>query len=145
MRVFCGEEENESEIMGGLKLLLPFDLEKEKIEITKQTAFGFSDRKIAIFEVVLTKNRHIKAFLENLLPKISATDKQMLIRQLDSRIDDKASFFIRFDKDSLAKHSDLLVTDGGSCYRVKIKIAADRKSTRLNSSHSAKSRMPSSA
>ena len=81
IRVFCGEEENESDVIGGLKFLLPLDLEKEKIEITRQTAFGFSDRKIAIFEVTLTKNRHIKAFLGNLPSKISATDRQMLLRR----------------------------------------------------------------
>ena len=126
IRVFCGEgeAESESEVIGGLKSLLPFDLEKEKIAIQKQTAFGFSDRRISIFEVALVKNRHIKAFLENLLPKISATDKQMLLRQLESRIDDQASFFVRFDKESLAKRNDLIVTDSGSCYHVKIKIAA---------------------
>ena len=124
IRVFCGEGEYESEVMDGLKSLLPFDIEKEKIEITKQTAFGFSDKRIAIFEVVLTRNRHIKAFLDNLLPKISPTDKQMLLRQLDSRIDDEASFFVRFDKDSLAKRNELIVTDSGNCYHVKIKIAA---------------------
>ena len=124
IRVFCGEEENESGVIGGLKFLLPLDLEKEKIEITKQTAFGFSDRKISIFEVVLVKNGHIKAFLENLLTKISATDKQMLLRQLDSRIDDDANFFIRFEKEILVKHRELLVTDSGNCYHVRIKVAS---------------------
>ncbi len=124
IRVFCGEEENESEVVGGLKQLLPFDIENEKIAIQKQTAFGFSDKKINIFEVTLAKNRHVKAFLGNLLPKISATDKQMLLRQLDSRVDGDANFFVRFEKETLAKHNELLVTDGGNCYHVKIKMAA---------------------
>ena len=124
IRVFCSEGENEEAILCGLKSLLPFDLEKEKITMQKQTAFGFSDKKIAIFEVLLTKSRHIKAFLDSTLPKISGTDKQMLLRQLDSRIDGDANFFVRFEKESLAKRNDLLVTDGGNCYHIKIKIAA---------------------
>ncbi len=124
IRVFCGEEENESEVMSGLKSLLPFGLEKEKIMVRRQNALGFGDRRIAIFEVILTKDRHVKAFLDSLLPKISVTDRQMLLRQLDSRIDDEANFFIRFEKESLMKRNDLLVTDGGNCYHVKIKIAA---------------------
>ena len=123
-RVFCGEKENESEVLNGLKSLLPFDLEKEKIAIDRQNAFGFSDRKITIFEVVLTKNRQVKAFLDNLLPKISGTDKHMLQRQLNSRIDDDANFFVRLEKETLAKRNELLVTDGGNCYHVKIKMAA---------------------
>ncbi|MBI2549564.1 hypothetical protein HYV83_00085 [Candidatus Woesearchaeota archaeon] len=124
IRVFCREEENENEIVNGLKSLIPLDFEKEKIAVKKQTTLGFSDKKIAIFEVALTKNRHIKAFLENMLSKISGTDKQMLLRQLDSRVDDSANFFVRFEKETLAKRNELLVTDGGNCYHVKIKIAA---------------------
>lgn len=124
VRVFCGQEENENEIMNGLKVLLPFDHEKEKISIRRQNALGFSDRKIAIFEVVLTKNRHVKAFLDNLLSKISSTNRQMLLRQLDSRIDSDANFFVRLEKETLAKRNELLVTDGGNCYHTKIKLAA---------------------
>ena len=124
IRVFCSEGENEEAILCGLKSLLPFDLEKEKITMQKQTAFGFSDKKIAIFEVLLTKSRHIKAFLDSTLPKISGTDKQMLLRQLDSRIDDNANFFVRLEKEMLVKHNELLVTDGGNCYHVRIKVAS---------------------
>ncbi len=124
IRVFCGEEENESEVMNGLKSLLPFNLEKEKTAIQKQTAFGFSDKRINIFEVTLTKKRHVKVFLENMLMKISGTDKLMLLRQLDSRVDDDANFFLRFEKETLAKRNGLLVTDGGNCYHVRIKVAS---------------------
>lgn len=124
IRVFCGEKENESEVMNGLKSLLPFDLEKEKITIQKQAAFGFSDKRINIFEVTLAKKRHVKAFLDGLLPRISGTDRQMLLRQLDSRVDNDANFFVRFEKETLAKRNELLVTDSGNCYHVKIKIAA---------------------
>ena len=124
IRVFCGQEENQEEIINGLKILVPFDFEKEKIELQQQKALGFNDRRIDVFEIVLAKNRHISSFLENMLQKISETDKHLLLRQLDSRVDDKSSFFIRLDKESLAKRSDLLVTDSGNCYHIKIKIAA---------------------
>ncbi|MBI2175944.1 hypothetical protein HYU40_01155 [Candidatus Woesearchaeota archaeon] len=124
IRVFCGEEENESEVMNGLKSLLHFDLETEKITVQKQTALGFSDKRISIFEVTLAKKRHVKAFLDSLLPRISGTDRQMLLRQLDLRVDSDANFFVRFEKEMLAKHNELLVTDSGNCYHVKIKMAA---------------------
>ena len=124
IRVFCGEGENEQAILAGLKWLIPFDFEKEKISIQGQNALGFNDRKITIFEVVLTKNRHVRAFLDNLLVKISEQDKKTLLRQLNSRIDEDANFFLRFEKERLSEHQDLLLTDGGNCYHIKIKIAA---------------------
>ena len=124
IRVFCSQEENADDITNGIKYLLPFDLEKEKIAVQRQNALGFNDRKIMIFEAVLTKSRHVKGFLDSLLPKISEHDKQMLLRQLDSRVDDDANFFIRFEKEMLSKHRDLLLTDGGNCYHIRIKIAS---------------------
>ena len=124
IRVFCSEEENESEVLSGLKSLLPFDEEKEKITIDRQTALGFADRKILILEATLVKDRHVKAFLENLMHKLPEQQKKLLLRQLESRIDAEGNFFVKFEKETLAKHSELLVTDGGNCYHVRIKMAA---------------------
>ena len=123
IRVFCGQEENRDEIVCGLKFLLPFDLDKEKIAINRQIAFGFNERKIDIFEASLTKSRHANAFLENFLQKISEQDKNVLLRQLDSRVDDESNFFVRLEKETLAKRNELLLTDSGNCYHIKIKVA----------------------
>lgn len=123
IRVFCSQEENETEIANGLKSLLQLDLENEKIRIERRSALGFEDRKITILEVNLTKSRHIEAFLNGFLPRISDTDRQLLIRQLDSRVDNEGAFFIRVEKWQLSKHNDVLITDGGNCYHIKIKPA----------------------
>lgn len=130
IRVFCSQEENADNITSGIKYLLPFDLEKEKIAVQRQNALGFNDRKIVIFKAVLTKSRHVKAFLDNLLQKLSEQDKQMLLRQLDSRVDDDSNFYLRFEKERLSEHQDLLLTDGGNCYHIKLKIAAYPSSKR---------------
>ncbi len=124
IRVFCGEEENEDEIVNGLRQLVPLDFEKEKIHVQMHSAFGFNEKRITIFEAALTKNRHVKAFLDNPLQKLDGAQKQMLLRQIDSRTDNEGNFFIRLEKESLAKRNDLLVTDGGNCYHLKIKMAA---------------------
>ena len=124
IRVFCGKGENEEELTNGLKWLVALDLEKEKVRINRQTALGFGDRKIVVLEVSLAKDRQVKAFLDNLIQRLPETQKQLLMRQLDSRIDDQANFFVRFEKEILAKHKDLVVTDGGNCYHVRIKVAS---------------------
>lgn len=124
IRVFCNEEENENDIVSGLKWLIPINLEEEKVKIDAQTALGFSDRRIKILEVTLTKRKHIKAFLDNLVLEIPDTQRQVLLRQLGSRVDENAVFFVRFDKETVIKHRELLVTDSGDCYHARIKIAA---------------------
>ena len=121
--VFAKGEENEQEIEDKLKQLIPLDLEKEKIAVTKQTATGFNETRIRIIEAMLTKDRHINAFLEKLSENMSEKQKELLIRQKESRLDDELNFFIRLDKEKLL-NNEYWVTDSGNCYHIRINIAA---------------------
>ncbi len=123
VRVFCSQEESQEEILNGLKQLLPFNLEEGKISLQRQVALGFNDRKILIFEVTLTKETQVSIFLKNLFEKINAQQKQMLLDQLETRVDDQANLYIRLEK-SIMINGEALLTDGGNCYHLKIKLAA---------------------
>ena len=122
VRVFCTEDEDKNLIVEKLKLLLPFDLEKEKIRFEEQKAEGFEEKKIYVIRAFLAKDRHINAFIENLVSRLGE-EKKTLLEQLDSRLDDDLNFFIRLDKDMLLKNK-FVVTDSGNCYHIKINIAA---------------------
>ncbi len=122
IRVFCGEGEDKEAVIGKLKLLLPFDAEKERIRIEEQTAEGFDEKRIKILSVTLTKDRHLNAFISNLL-KILGDEKKTLLEQIDSRLDNELNFFIRLDKEMLLKDKFVL-TDSGNCYHVRISVAA---------------------
>ncbi len=108
--------------MEKLKLLLPFDLGKEKVKITDQAAEGFDEKRIAILSVMLTKDRHVNAFIENLIKRLG-DEKNTLLEQLDSRLGNDLNFFIRLDKELLLKDKFAL-TDSGNCCHIKINIAA---------------------
>ena len=124
IRVFWAHEENEAEVLNGLKLLAPFDISEEKIAIKRQNALGFNDRKITVFEIQLSKEKHVNAFIDNLFGKLQDSQRQMLLRQLESRVDGDANFYVRLEKELLIKNKDLIITDGGNCYHLRIKIAA---------------------
>jgi len=104
--------------------LVPLDFEKEKITIDTTMASSFEDRKIEISEINLTKEKHIKVFLENLIPKL---DAKTLEKQLETRLDSENNFFLRLDKDKLLEGKYEL-TDSGNCFHVKLTIAAFPKS-----------------
>ena len=122
VRVFCREEEDKPLIIKKLKSLLPFDMETEKIAIEEQHAEGFADRKIPVIKVVLEKNKHVNAFIENLVAKLE-DEKKTLLEQLNSRLDNDLNFFIRLSKEMLLKDK-LIVTDSGNCYHIRINIAS---------------------
>jgi len=123
IRVFSYEGEDENKIIEKLKSFIPFDLENEKVELNKKTAIGFNDKKIMIFWIRLEKEKHTTKFIENLSSKLSDEQKELLIRQSESRLDNDFNFFIRFDKKKILEEDKLWITDSGNCYHLKINLA----------------------
>lgn len=120
IRVFSNEDEDEKAIIGKLKEIVVFD---EKIKITETNATGFKEKKIKILGIRLEKDSQINKFLQNLTEKLSKEQKELLIRQAESRLDSEFNFFLRLDKEKLLKESRYWITDSGSCYHVKIVVA----------------------
>jgi len=122
--VFAKKEENESKIKQALISLVPLNLEKEKIKVKQQTATGFRDKQIRIFKIELEKTRHANEFVKSLVSKLKPEQKEMLLRQAESRLDEEFNFFIRLDKEKLLENNELYVTDRGNCYHISLSIAA---------------------
>ena len=126
IKVFSYEKINEDNklILDKFLELFPFDFKDEKIELKKTEAEGFHEKKIIVFETILNKEKHIKRFLENLNQKLGNEEKNRIISQLDSRLDDNLDFFLRFDKEEYLKNNKLNLTDSGNCFHVSMSIAA---------------------
>jgi len=126
VKVFSYEKFNEDDnlILGSFLKLFPFNLEDEKIGLNKTNAIGLNDKKITIFEVTLSKEKHCNRFLENLSNKIDSNEKNNIISQLESRLDDNLDFFLRFDKNEYINNGKLVLTDSGNCFHIEISVAA---------------------
>ena len=123
LKVFSTPEDDEEIIKKAFLGLIPFDLAKEKVECKTQTVSGFTERKIKIFEISLSKQRHTDAFFEFLMSKLNDGQKKLLFRQKESRLDDNINFFIRLDKEKLL-NSEYFITDYGNCFHIRLSIAA---------------------
>ena len=123
MRVFCKEEDNKEQIIGRIKELFPFDFGKEKIKLKEKTAYGFEDKKIKILSVSVSKERHIEKVIKNLVSRLSTEQKELLLKQLDSRLDENLHFYLRMEKERLLE-GEYWITDTGNCFHFKIVIAA---------------------
>ncbi len=122
--VFIKPEDEATTIKQAFLSFFPFDLEKEKIKLIEKSATGFQERKIVILEVTLAKERHIKPTFEALLNRLTKEQKELLIKQKESRLDEDLEFFIRFDKTKLIKENKYLITDSGNCFHLKLSIAS---------------------
>ena len=124
VRVYSKEEDNDEKVLNSFLSLFPFDLEKEKLQTENTVAEGFENRKIRVFELILKKPRHTKEFLNHLLEKLTKEQKQLILDQAESRLDEDLNLFIRLDKEKLIKEDELKLTDSGNCFHIKISIAA---------------------
>lgn len=118
LTVFIKEGEDKEDIIKKLRSFFPFDLEEEKIKINENLCLGFEEKKICIVEVLLEKDRHINTFLKKLDELLTDSQKQTLLEQAESRLDEELNFFIRFDKDHLYR-----ITEKGNCFHIKMNIA----------------------
>lgn len=121
--VFCSPEKDEEKIRNSLISLIPFNLENEKVDLKETKAKGFNEKLIKILEIELEKEKHTAFFLKNLSEMLNEKQKELLIRQIKSRLDDNLHFFIRLDKEKFLKN-ELFITDSGNCFHIKISIAA---------------------
>lgn len=121
--VFSNPEDDENKIQKGLIKLVPFNLKDEKVSLISKAANGFNDKKIKVFAIILKREKHIKYFLKTFFENLNQNQINLLKRQKKSRTDKNLNFFIRLDKTKLLTN-EFFITDSGSCFHVKISIAA---------------------
>ncbi|MFC1741043.1 RNA-binding domain-containing protein [Nanoarchaeota archaeon] len=124
LSVFSHEEEDSEQIKQKFLELVPFDLEQENLELKTRNAQGVQEKKIMIYELNLTKERHTKRFMEHLKSNLDKDQIGLLKKQAESRLDQELNFFIRLDKPNLLQDNKLLITDAGNCFHIKISVAA---------------------
>jgi|SaaInlStandDraft_6_1057023.scaffolds.fasta_scaffold103231_2 RNA-binding protein len=123
MRVFVKPEDNEENIIKTIKQLFPFDFKKEKIEFISKMIDTFDSRRVKSLTVFTNKERHNKVILKNIFSKLNEEQKELLLRQLESRLDESLHFYIRFDKDKLILDNYHII-DSGHCFWFKFCIAS---------------------
>ncbi len=122
--VFSKDDETFEEIKDSLTKFYPFNLDKEKIKIDIKKAIGFEDKPIKILTIKIEKQNLIKQFAEKLLKMLTQGQKDQLIDELNTRVDEKGNFYLRFDKKTWFEEEKLFITELGNCYHIKFKIAA---------------------
>ena len=118
------EGENVAAITQALKELVPLDLVEEKIAVMDETAQGFHEQPIHIISITLTKQTHTTAFLKSLLANLTDAQKELLLQQKESRLDNELAFFIRLDKEQWLAHRQAVITDSGRCFHITLHLAA---------------------
>ncbi|HLC60823.1 MAG TPA: RNA-binding domain-containing protein [Candidatus Nanoarchaeia archaeon] len=124
LTVFSYENENSNALLESFLKFFPFNLEENKIELKKTEAKGANESIITIFEIILAKTNLINRFLDFILTILEKKQKELILTQIESRLDENLDFFMRFDKDEWINSNKLKLTDSGKCFHLKINVAA---------------------
>jgi RNA binding exosome subunit len=119
--VFVRADDDEEKLKEALLSLVPLDLEKEKLTLSRTVAQGFENR-IVILELALEKERHTNKVIDALIRRLSSDQKKLILIQ-ENRLDEDCCFYLRFNKKALLDNK-LELTDSGDCFHVKMTIAA---------------------
>ncbi len=124
LSVFAKPEDDAAKLAQGLRALIPFSLEDEHLVLEDHRAKGFNERTIHTMSVHLIKDRHINAFVDSFLQRLSRQQRIQLTQEAESRLDSEIMFFIRIDKDLWANERIVQLTDSGNCYHFKCHVSA---------------------
>lgn len=124
LNVFSYENENRDTVLESFLKFFPFNLQESKVELKKTKAQGFNESEITIFEAVILKTNLINQFIEFISNNLADSQKQTIIAQSGSRLDEELDFFIRFDKELWINNNKIGLTDSGKCFHLKISVAA---------------------
>jgi RNA binding exosome subunit len=116
-------EEHNNRCIEAIKALSGLDLEKEKLQVVTESVEGFNNRKIKIHSLKIVKESYTNNCLNHILSALTSDQIALLQSQKESRLDEEFNFFIRLGKEELLR-KELLITDSGDCFHIRIVIAA---------------------
>ena len=115
-RIFVYEDENEEDLINGLKNLLP------TAKPNREVAGGMLEDEIIILSGKIDRKKETKEFLNNLL-KMDNDSLSKLSADLESKTDKNGNLFLRFSKNSACEEK-WEICDTGDSIHLKVKIAA---------------------
>ena len=117
--LFAKEEEPVDLYRKKFILLFPFDVEKL---LQEKKAESENEPTIYQFTVILEKQKMIKDFLSNLIGKLSEEQKNLIVAQAETRLNDEMQFFLRFDKVKFLS-DELWLVEHGECVHIRMTLA----------------------
>ncbi|WP_424018525.1 RNA-binding protein [Halorientalis pallida] len=103
LRAFCYATEDEKRVAGALRTFLP-----EEVEIERATSEGHHGDRIVVLSARVERADEMRHVLDRLSDLDTA---QQLADELDERVDDNCSLFLRLDKQA-AFGGDVRLGDG---------------------------------
>ena len=120
---FAHATEDPEKVLEAMGTFFPEDIPSEDIEFEIIETEGYFGNPIKVINAKVKRSRSVKKMLEHLKNLLSEEDKEYLLENLEEKVDETGTFFIRFNKQK-AYLGEVAVGEGEDVIQVKIKVKA---------------------
>ena len=118
---FAHATEDPEKVLEAMGVFFPEDIPSEDIEFEILETEGYFGNPIKVINAELKRSKSVKKMLEHLKELLNEEDKEYLLENLEEKVDETGTFFIRFNKQK-AYLGEVAVGEGEDIIQVKIKV-----------------------
>ncbi|RLF74560.1 hypothetical protein DRN51_05825, partial [Thermococci archaeon] len=115
--------EDPEKVLEAMGIFFPEDVPSEDIEFEILETEGYFGNPMKVINAELKRSKSVKKMLEHLKELLNEKDKEYLLENLEEKVDETGTFFIRFNKQK-AYLGEVAVGEGEDIIQVKIKVKA---------------------
>ena len=120
---FAHATEDPEKVLEAMGIFFPEDVPSEDIEFEILETEGYFGNPIKVINAELKRSKSVKKMLEHLKELLNEENKEYLLENLEEKVDETGTFFIRFNKQK-AYLGEVAVGEGEDVIQVKIKVKA---------------------
>lgn len=120
---FAHATEDPEKVLEAMGIFFPEDIPSEDIEFEILETEGYFGNPIKVINAEVKRSKSVKKMLEHLKELLNDEDKEYLLENLEEKVDETGTFFIRFNKQK-AYLGEAEVDEGEDVIQIKIKIKA---------------------
>ncbi|WP_461863977.1 RNA-binding protein [Thermococcus sp.] len=123
LTTFIHATEDEDKVLEAIGTLIPEEVDEEDVIFDIAETSGYFGNPIKVVNVEIKRSKAVRAFLSELRELLSEGDRRYLLENLDEKVDEEGTLYIRFSKQK-AYLGELEIDEGEDVIQVRIKVKA---------------------
>ncbi|WP_297519828.1 RNA-binding protein [Thermococcus sp.] len=123
LTTFIQATEDEDKVLDAIATFIPDEIDEDDVLFDIDETRGFFGNPIKVINVEIKRSRAVRQFLEHFKELLSEKDRRYLLENLDEKIDEEGTFYVRFNKQK-AYLGEAEIDEGADVVQVRIKVKA---------------------
>ncbi|WP_297475624.1 RNA-binding protein [Thermococcus sp.] len=121
LTTFIQATEDEDKVLDAIATFIPEEIGEDDVLFDIDETRGFFGNPIKVINVEIKRSRAVRQFLEHFKELLSEKDRRYLLENLDEKIDEEGTFYVRFNKQK-AYLGEAEIDEGADVVQVRIKV-----------------------